>query len=279
MSTQQQQEQQDAWKMQAGGDLMWAWTGDFALMAIAAEPLRSGLRVLDVAAGTGSSAIPLAQRVQQEGLHDVAIVATDLSPGMLETLRKNAAQAGVDELITTQVDDALNMSAVGAGTQDLVVCVFGLMLMPDRLKVAQEMCRVLKPGGRLLCVTWRRVASMEVMQPLARELGLDASQPAFDPAQNMAYSLSQPEQYTALLTQAGLTEISVEVCCKPRSRELMHRSAEAFIHNPVMSQPFKEVAPEKVLAAVHKVVDSLDAAVWENTEAVIARAVKPATDP
>jgi ubiquinone/menaquinone biosynthesis C-methylase UbiE len=263
----------DAWKSQA--DLMWAWTGDFAAAAVAEEPLSSGMQVLDVAAGTGSSAIPLAQRVQRENLSDVRIVATDLSPGLLEQLRKNAEQAGVSELITTQVDDALAMTAVPSNSQDLVVCVFGLMLMPDRLKAAQEIARVLKPGGRLLCVTWKKIATMELLKPMARELGLDESSPALDPNQNAAYSLSRQEQYAELLPAAGLTLVSVQSYSLQRERALLEKSAEAFVTNPAMSQPFKQAPPEAVLAAAHKLIATLDAAVLQDTVAVFARAMKP----
>jgi len=80
------------------------------------------------------------------GLHgDIAIVATDLNPAMLET----AAAAGTSRPVQWRQADAMQLPFV-SGMFDAVVCQFGVMFFPDKPRAFAEARRVLKPGGVLL---------------------------------------------------------------------------------------------------------------------------------
>ncbi len=84
-----------------------------------------GLRVLDVAAGTGLPSLQIAERVGHEG----SVLATDMSDEMLDVLKTKADAAGFDN-VETKVLDGENLD-VPAASFDVVVCQFGLYLFPD----------------------------------------------------------------------------------------------------------------------------------------------------
>lgn len=81
------------------------------------------------------------------------LIGTDASPAMIETAGKLAAKvvSGVD--ISLRVDPAEELATVADGSVDAVVCVGSLEHMPDKLRVLQQVRRVLAPGGRLVCLT------------------------------------------------------------------------------------------------------------------------------
>lgn len=259
------------------------------------------MRVLDVAAGTGSFAVPLVQRVQKENLQDVAVLATDLSPGLLETLKKNATEAGIavtpagDQAalgqsvdtaaaaaavdvvsLQTAVDDAQKMTAAADASQDLVVCVFGLMLFPDPAAAAKEMFRVLKPGGRLLVVTWQQVGTVEAIRAMAAEMGLPAD--AAEPAVRVAYKFNKPELLQALLQdEVGFVNVQVEECQYQRDRSLITESADQIVKNPalIQSMDLSKVNPADAVACIKRMALDPKNTFLETATALITRAEKP----
>ena len=98
--------------------------------------------VLDVAAGAGDQTLDIAKRVGPTGF----VLATDLSPAILQFAKSKARLAGYDN-IETQVADGENLCLEEAGF-DAAICRLGLMFFPDPGKGLGEMLRALKPGGR-----------------------------------------------------------------------------------------------------------------------------------
>jgi SAM-dependent methyltransferase len=133
---------------------MWA-SGDYPQMVetfllplgprlVDACGIRAGDRVLDVAAGTGNAAIPAAQR----GAH---VVASDLTPELLEVGRRRAQAAGV-ELDWVPADaEALPFDD---GDFDVVMSSIGAMFAPHHEAVADELVRVCRPGGTIGLLSW-----------------------------------------------------------------------------------------------------------------------------
>lgn len=105
--------------------------------------------ILDLASGTGLVTFPLAEAVGPQG----RVVATDLSAGMIDTLRGEADQRGFTQVEAFRAD-AERLDDVEDGTFDLVTCALGLMYCPDPAKVMTETLRVLKPGGRAVFAVW-----------------------------------------------------------------------------------------------------------------------------
>ena len=109
-------------------------------------------RVLEVAAGTG-----VVTRAMAAALPDrVSIVATDLNQPMLD----HASAVGTRRAVEWRQADAMQLPFADAQF-DAVVCQFGAMFFPDRIKAYLEARRVLRPGGTLLFNVWDRIEDNE----------------------------------------------------------------------------------------------------------------------
>lgn len=111
---------------------------------VEAAGVTAGTRVLDVAAGSGNAAIPAALR----GAH---VVASDLTPALLDEGRAAAARLGV-ELRWEEGDvEALGYAD---GEFDTVLSSVGAMFAPHHQATADEMLRVTRPGGTIALLSW-----------------------------------------------------------------------------------------------------------------------------
>jgi SAM-dependent methyltransferase len=115
------------------------------------EP-RSLSRVLETAAGTGVVTRALASELPSP----TSIVATDLNQAMLD----QAAAVGTTRPVEWRQADAMQLPFPD-GTFDAVVCQFGVMFFPDKVKALAESRRVLRPGGVLVFSVWDRLAENE----------------------------------------------------------------------------------------------------------------------
>jgi ubiquinone/menaquinone biosynthesis C-methylase UbiE len=109
--------------------------------------IRAGERVLDVACGTGNTALMARAR-------GAAVTGLDLTPELLAVAQKRAAEEGYGD-ITWKVGDAEDLPFPD-GTFDVIVSSCGLMFAPDQQKVADEVARVTKRGGRIAIQAWTR---------------------------------------------------------------------------------------------------------------------------
>ncbi|MFN3616378.1 MAG: bifunctional demethylmenaquinone methyltransferase/2-methoxy-6-polyprenyl-1,4-benzoquinol methylase UbiE [Aquabacterium sp.] len=119
--------------------------------AIAASGVREGHKVLDIAGGTGDLSKAFAKRVGSAGM----VVHTDINLAMLSTGRDRLLNSGM-ALPTTQCD--AEKLPFPDQTFDIVSVAFGLRNMTHKDIALKEMCRVLKPGGRLLVLEFSKVA-------------------------------------------------------------------------------------------------------------------------
>jgi SAM-dependent methyltransferase len=108
--------------------------------------------VLEVAAGTGVVTRAMAARLPP----NTTIVATDLNQPMVDY----AAKLGTDRPVSWRQADGLDLPFDDASF-DAVVCQFGAMFFPDRVKAYRECHRVLRPGGSLLFNVWDRIEDNE----------------------------------------------------------------------------------------------------------------------
>jgi len=113
--------------------------------------LREGDQVLDIAGGTGDLSLAFAKKVGPSG----RVVHTDINEAMLRTGRDRLLDAGV--VLPTLVCDAEKLPFPD-NHFDLVSVAFGLRNMTHKDVALKEMCRVLKPRGKLLVLEFSKVA-------------------------------------------------------------------------------------------------------------------------
>ncbi|MBB3195021.1 bifunctional demethylmenaquinone methyltransferase/2-methoxy-6-polyprenyl-1,4-benzoquinol methylase UbiE [Roseateles terrae] len=118
---------------------------------VAVANLKAGDKVLDIAGGTGDLARAFARKVGERGM----VVHTDINEAMLRTGRERLLDEGM--VLPTNLCDAEALPYKD-NSFDLVSVAFGLRNMTHKDKALAEMCRVLRPGGRLLVLEFSRVA-------------------------------------------------------------------------------------------------------------------------
>ena len=106
--------------------------------------LRSGSKVLDVAAGSGMVSLAAARRWCD-------VTSTDYVPALLESGRARATADGLS--IEFKEADAESLPFDDA-TFDAVVSTFGVMFTPNQAQAASELARVCKAGGRIGLANW-----------------------------------------------------------------------------------------------------------------------------
>ena len=99
-------------------------------------------RVLDLAAGRGTSALHLARVF---GCH---VLGVDLSPANVAAARESAASEGLAEHVEFEVGDAERLNRLADSSFDAVVCECAYCTFPDKPAAAREIARVLRSGGR-----------------------------------------------------------------------------------------------------------------------------------
>ncbi len=106
----------------------------------------SGLQVLDLGCGDGTTAIPSAQA-------GASVRGIDIATNLVAAGTRRAEQLGLTNC-TFEEGDASNLANVDDDQFDLVVSVFGAMFAPRPFDTAAEMVRVTKPGGRIVMGNW-----------------------------------------------------------------------------------------------------------------------------
>jgi SAM-dependent methyltransferase len=172
--------------------------------------LVSGARVLDVAAGAGGQTLAAARRVGPTG----HVLATDISPGILEYAAQAAAQAGLGNVETLEADGE-DLSAVGTATYDAAISRVGLIYFPDQHRALSEICRTLRPGGRLSSIVYStpdRNGFFSIPVGIIRRI---AGLPAPAPGLPGPFSLGGPGVAEATYAAAGLVDVTVTAITSP----------------------------------------------------------------
>jgi len=205
------------------------------------------LRILETAAGTGvvTEALSLA-------IPDAEIVATDLNAPMLE----QAARRVGSQKVRFQQADAQALPFPDAGF-DLVVCQFGLMFFPDKVRGNSEARRVLRENGRYMLVIWDRVennlATMAAGRAVAELFPGDAGR-FFERIPFRYHDVGLIEQD---LLAAGFTDIEFETI-ELRSRAASARDAAiALVQGTPMRSDIEQIAPDMLAKATDAATGAL----------------------
>ena len=165
--------------------------------------LEAGMRVLDVAAGSGAVSIPAARRGAE-------VLAVDVSPEMVGHLRARVREEGLDD-VEARVMDACDLE-LEDDAFDIAVSQNGVSLLPDLPRGLHEMVRVTKSGGRVLIVAIGPLARAEFLTFFMR--GMQAALPGFDgppwDRPPLPFQVADPQKLRRLMADAGLTDVRVE---------------------------------------------------------------------
>ncbi|MDT8343611.1 MAG: methyltransferase domain-containing protein [Thermohalobaculum sp.] len=188
---------------------------------LAARTARGGsARVLETAAGTGVVTRALSRHLAP----DAVLVASDLNVPMLDCAR--AQHTGPREIQWAQAD-ALDLPFADASF-DAVVCQFGVMFFPDRVKGFAEARRVLRPGGRFLFNVWDRIETNEFAHAVTEALA--ELWPA-DPPRFLArtpHGHGNPDQIERDLAAAGFGSVGIELRTAQSRAATARHPAQAY---------------------------------------------------
>ena len=106
--------------------------------------LEPGMKVLDVACGTGNLALPAART-------GAVVTGVDIAPNLVEQARENARREGLKAQFDEGDAEALPYND---GSFDVVATMFGAMFAPRPELVASELKRVCRPGGFIAMANW-----------------------------------------------------------------------------------------------------------------------------
>ncbi len=195
--------------------------------------MRAG-RLLEIAAGTGIVTEVLARR-----LPSAEIVATDLNQAMVDHA---AGKPGLKR-VTLRQADALALP-FGDESFDAVVCQFGVMFYPDRVKGHREARRVLKPGGRYVIALWDRLENNPMTRCVVDAVGahLPRNPPRF--LARTPHGHYDRDKTRRELTEAGFTGIDIDLVTLPSRAPSSRDAAIGLCQGTPMRGEIEAEAPE-----------------------------------
>ncbi len=131
------------------------------------DVLTSNMKVLDAGAGTGLMTRILYPMAREKGLSNTIFHAIDLTPAMLDVLRSWIRAEGAEDVISTRIQDVLQLETMPEGWDgyDLIVSSGMLEYIPPESlhKVIAGLIHRLKPGGKLICCFSGRTILMRIL--------------------------------------------------------------------------------------------------------------------
>ncbi len=206
----------NAWDRAAEGwdrstPIVHAWLRSATAALLAEAQIHAGARVLDLAAGAGDQTKDIARAAGPGG----EVLATDISPKILDFARRNIQAAGLTN-VTFAVADA-EQPVPSVRPFDAALCRLGLMFCPHPAAALASVFEALRPGGRFVALVFGEPANnpcISIMMKVARRhRGLDGS--ASNDAPGSLFSLSQPGRMASLLAAAGYADIAVQALAAP----------------------------------------------------------------
>lgn len=220
-------------------------------------------RILETAAGTG-----IVTDALHRGVPEAEILATDINPAMLDYASKRICS----DRVTFQRADAQDLP-FGDGSFDLVVCQFGVMFFPDKVRAAAEALRVLRQGGRYLFVTFdglernpvpkaagEAVASMFSKHPRYMERG--------------PFSYSDPARIEDDLSAAGFTAIEIETV-QLTTAVVAEDAAQGIVLGSPFRAEIEQLGSEALERSFAAVAEALS--VWDGKDAPMSAYLVAAT--
>jgi SAM-dependent methyltransferase len=197
----QWQDAAEAWHR--WGPTLEEWLGPATELMLDQAGIRSGARVLDLAAGAGGQTLAAARRVGPSG----SVLATDISPAILAFAADAARAAGLDNIEFREMDgEELDLDDESF---DAVISRVGLIYFPDQQRALREIHRVLRPGGRLSAIVYSTPERNQFFSIPVGIIRRIADLPAPAPGLPGPFSLGGPGVLEAAYEEAGFEQIAV----------------------------------------------------------------------
>jgi len=162
---------------------------------------KDGEVVLDVASGTGEPGLTIATMIPNG-----KVVITDLADHMLEISIEHAEKRAIKN-VDFRACDVCELPFED-NTFDAISCRFGFMFFPEMHLAANEMYRVLKPGGRVATSVWNLPEHNFWVTAIAGTINRNMQLPAPPPEAPGMFRCARPGLIQDLFQQAGLTNTS-----------------------------------------------------------------------
>lgn len=193
----------EAWHRWA--PLLNRWLGPATESMLDMCEINNGCRVLDVAAGAGEQTIAVAKRVGESG----HVLATDISPDILEFARVSANLAGLRN-VHTKVLDGESLSGLESPPFDAVISRVGLIYFPDQQKALAGMKQNLKDGGKVAAMVYSTAEANPFFSIPVSIIRRRANLPAPLPGQPGPFSLGAEGELERAFSDAGFREVEVK---------------------------------------------------------------------
>ena len=200
------EQQKQSWNKFSGGWKKWDdVTMDFlnppGKEIIAAIEPGGTDNILDIAAGTGEPGLTIAGMLQGG-----KVTITDLSPDMIEIAKEKAAKLGIRNIEVIACDVCALPFA--DNKFDAISCRFGFMFFPDMQLAANEMARVLKPGGRIATAVWNMPDKNIWVTAIMGTINKNIESPPPVPGAPGMFRCAQPGTLKNIFEQAGFKNIT-----------------------------------------------------------------------
>jgi SAM-dependent methyltransferase len=192
------------------GPLLEDWLGEATAQMLDAAGVEAGSFVLDVAAGAGGQSLAAARRAGPEG----RVCATDISPAILALAAQAAAQAGVNNIETLELDGEAT-GTLRPESFDAVISRLGLIYFPDQQRALSGMRRALRAGGRIGAIVYSTAERNPFFSVPVRIIRSAAQLGPPAPGQPGPFSLGGPGVLQAALEQAGFRDVKVHAVNAP----------------------------------------------------------------
>ena len=192
------------------GPLLSRWLGPATETMLDMARVARGQRVLDVAAGAGEQTLTAAKRVGADG----HVLATDLSPTILEFAAATAKLQGCHN-VTTQVIDGEALGDLQAEPFDVVISRVGLIYFPHQQKALTGMRHQLKKGGKVAAMVYSTAERNKFFSIPVSIIRRRAQLPPPLPGQPGPFSLGDKEILRTALSDAGFRDIQIETIDAP----------------------------------------------------------------
>ena len=139
------------------------------LLVALAPHLKSAKAILDLGCGSGVFEEEYL-RLFPEGIADQTIIATDFSPKFVEMAEENVGRLKGGSCKTAfdfRVADMMNLKGIDDGSVDVIVSVFGILIIRDRNQALSEARRVLKSAGVIGLTSWTDIPEPQAMEKVS----------------------------------------------------------------------------------------------------------------